>query len=79
MKKKKVVIPSLKRPKNRALSKGLSVLYKLYVSNDLIKNSTGSDKKGVHLPNLYTQKKVNEKRSNSNSYITSKKIKGKKG
>ena len=72
-KNKKVVKPSLKRPKNRALSKGLSVLYKLYVSNDLAKNSNGSDKKGVYLPKLYIQKKVNEKRSNSNSYITLKK------
>ena len=77
-KNKKVSIPSLIRPKNRALSKGLSILYKLYVSNDLTKNSNVSDKKGIYLPNLYIKKKVNEKRSNSNSHIASKKLKGKK-
>ena len=71
---KKVIIPSLHRPKKIGLSKGLSELYKLYVSNDLsAKNGNNSPKKyELNLPNLYARKKVNEKRSNSNSYMGSK-------
>ena len=71
---KKVAIPSLHRPKKIGLSKGLSELYKLYVSNDLsTKNvNNSSNKYELYLPNVYARKKGNEKRSNSNSYIASK-------
>ena len=77
---KKIVIPSLRRPKKIGLSKGLSELYKLYVSNDLAgKNvNNSSNKYEMYLPNVYARKKGNEKRSNSNSYIVSKIINGKK-
>ena len=70
-KNKNVAVPSLHRPKNRGLSKGLSELYKLYVSNDLTKNINSSNKREIYLPNVDVRKKVSEKRSNSNSYIGS--------
>ena len=73
-KNKKIDIPILLKPKKIGLSKGLSELYKLYISNDLTgKNGNNSSNKyELYLPNVYARKKGNEKRSNSNSYIVSK-------
>ena len=78
--RKKIVGPSLHRPKNIGLSKGLSELYRLYVSNDINgkNNNNPSNKYGLYLPNVYSRKKSNEKRSNSNSYIAPKVISSKK-
>ena len=69
------------RPKNKALSKGLSELYKLYVSNDLgvkIGNNHPMNKYALYLPNVFSRQKGNEKRFNSNSYIAPKVINPKK-
>ena len=76
---RKIIIPTLKRPK-KGMNKGLSDLYRLYVSSDLIgKNeNNGSNKFALYLPNVYARKKGNEKRTNNNSYIGSNILKSKK-
>jgi NIMA (never in mitosis gene a)-related kinase len=77
---KKVIIPCLHRPKN-GLSKGLSELYRLYVSNDIngkASNNRQMNKYALYLPNVYSRQKGNEKRYNSNSYIAPKVINSKK-
>ena len=63
---KKLIIPNINRPKNIVLNKGLSDLYKLYVSNDYKGNN--SNNIGLYLPNVFIRKNSNGKRSNSNSY-----------
>ena len=68
------------KPKNVGLSKGLSELFRLYVSNDLNGNNgrNNSNKLGLYMKNIYHPKKVIEKRSNSNSCIATNELNGKK-
>ena len=78
---KKIYKPSLHKPKNVGLSKGLSELFRLYVSNDIVGNNNkknNSNQYAIYLKNVYPKKIVSEKRSNSNSYLGSKEINGKK-
>jgi len=80
---KKALAPVNSKQKNSILNKGLSALYKLYISNDYrnspLKNGNNI---GLYLPNVY-RRNANGIRSNSNSYlspngINSKKIASKK-
>jgi len=63
------IVPSISRPKN-GLNKGLSELYRLYVSNDY-KKPLGKLKNNVpYLPNIYRRNNnINEKKVNNNSYV----------
>ena len=63
---KRLIIPNINRSKNIGLNKGISDLYKLYVSNDYKGNN--SNNIGLYLPNVFIRKNSNSKRSNSNSY-----------
>ena len=68
---KKIVIPNIN--KNERNNKGISELYKLYISNDYkpyLKNGSGL---GLYLPNIYARKNSG-KRYNSNSHISTKDI-----
>jgi NIMA (never in mitosis gene a)-related kinase len=61
------IVPSISRPKN--LNKGLSELYRLYVSNDY-KKPIGKIKNNVpYLPNIYRRNNLIGKIGNNNSYI----------
>jgi NIMA (never in mitosis gene a)-related kinase len=80
---KKALAPINNKQKNVILNKGLSALYKLYISNDY-RNSAlkNGNNIGLYLPNVY-RRNANGIRSNSNSYlspngINSKKIASKK-
>jgi NIMA (never in mitosis gene a)-related kinase len=80
---KKALAPINNKQKNIILNKGLSALYKLYISNDY-RNSAlkNGNNIGLYLPNVY-RRNANGIRSNSNSYlspngINSKKIASKK-
>ena len=78
---KNIFKQNLCKPKNNGLSKGLSELFKLYVSNDLNGNNgrnSNSNKFALYMRNIYHPKKVAEKRSNSNSCIANKDLSGKK-
>ena len=69
------------KPKNVGLSKGLSELFKLYVSNNLYGNNrrnNNSNKFAIYMKNIHKYKKVVEKRSSSNSCIGNKELIGKK-
>ena len=72
------IIPNIiiNRPRNGILSKGLSELYKLYISNDY-KNPSNKNNIRLYLPNVY-RRNVNGKRSNSNSYLSPNVINSKK-
>ena len=72
---RRLVIPTINGPKNGVYKNGLSELYKLYVSNNYGKNSNNI---GLYLPNHYIRRNSNNKRSNSNSYISPIIVKGKK-
>ena len=63
---KRLIIPNINRSKNIGLNKGISDLYKLYVSNDYKGNN--SNNIGLYLPNVFIRKNSNAKRSNNNSY-----------
>ena len=78
---KKIYKPSLNKPKKVGLSKGLSELFRLYVSNDIVGNNNkknNPNQYAIYLKNVYPKKIVSEKRSNSNSNLGSKEINGKK-
>ena len=72
---RRLVIPTINRPKNVVYKNGLSELYKLYISNNYGINSNNI---GLYLPNHYIRRNSNNKRSNSNSYINPNIVKGKK-
>ena len=75
-KARRVIVPNINKPKNIGLNKGLSELYKLYVSNDYkgkIPNNIG-----LYLPNVYKRNNSNGKRSNSNSCVNQNIINSKK-
>ena len=73
---RRLIIPNINRSKNIGLNKGISDLYKLYVSNDYKGNN--SNNIGLYLPNVFIRKNSNSKRSNSNSHSISNGINSKK-
>ena len=75
---KKALAPINNKQKNVILNKGLSALYKLYISNDY-RNSPlkNGNKIGLYLPNVY-RRNANGIRSNSNSYLSPNVINSKK-
>ena len=64
---KRQIIPSISRPKN-GLNKGLSELYRLYVSNEY-KKPIGKKNNIPYLPNIYKRNNINGKVGNNNSYV----------
>jgi hypothetical protein len=75
---KKALAPINNKQKNVILNKGLSALYKLYISNDYrnspLKNGNNI---GLYLPNVY-RRNAHGIRSNSNSYLSPQSINSKK-
>jgi NIMA (never in mitosis gene a)-related kinase len=75
---KKSLAPINNKQKNVILNKGLSALYKLYISNDYrnspLKNGNNI---GLYLPNVY-RRNAHGIRSNSNSYLSPQSINSKK-
>ena len=70
-KQRKIVIPNIN--KNERNNKGISELYKLYISNDYKPYQKNGSGLGLYLPNIYVRKNSG-KRYNSNSHISSKDI-----
>ena len=67
-KNKKVVISNLFNGKFR--NKGMNNLYKLHISKDLIEKIESPNKKyALYLPQVFTRRKVKEKKSNSVSLV----------
>jgi len=67
-KNKKVVISNLFNGKLR--NKGMNNLYKLHISKDLIEKIESPNKKyALYLPQVFTRRKVKEKKSNSVSLV----------
>ena len=67
-KNKKVIISNLFNGKLR--NKGMNNLYKMYISKDFIEKIVSPNKKyALYLPQVFTRKKVKEKKSNSDSLV----------
>ena len=66
-KQRRQIVPSISRPKN-GLNKGLSELYRLYVSSDY-KKPINKKHNVPYLPNIYRRNNINGKPGNNNSYI----------
>ena len=69
-KNKKVIISNLLNGNSR--NKGLNNFYKMYISKDFLEKIESPNKKyALYLPQVFTRKKIKEKKSNNDSFTKS--------
>ena len=69
-KNKKVIISNLLNGNSR--NKGLNNFYKMYISKDFLEKIESPNKKyALYLPQVFTRKKIKEKKANNDSFTKS--------